>query len=204
MASMSPGSATVRGQATRAKLLAAGRELMLEQGFSEAGILELLRRTELPKGSFYHHFRNKEDFGLQVLDAFAAAGFEQLHEHLTTTDRSPLARLRTFFDEAIASYEQAGWRQGCLLGICAQELAESSEPFRRKVAAHLEQMSALFSSALQQAQQHGEIDPVGDPAQLGRRLVDGWQGALLRMKVDRRGQPLREFVDFFFSAIQLR
>ena len=53
MTPISRGSATVRGQATRAKLLAAGRELMLEQGFSEAGIVELLRRTKLPKGSVY-------------------------------------------------------------------------------------------------------------------------------------------------------
>ena len=31
------------------------------------GVQEVLNKAEVPKGSFYHYFRSKEDFGIQVI-----------------------------------------------------------------------------------------------------------------------------------------
>ena len=42
--------------------------MLLEQGYNDLGIQSLLAATGTPKGSFYHHFEDKEDFALQVID----------------------------------------------------------------------------------------------------------------------------------------
>ena len=51
---------------TKQRLIDEGLRLLLEQGYSSVGIQALLDATETPKGSFYHHFKDKEDFALQV------------------------------------------------------------------------------------------------------------------------------------------
>jgi AcrR family transcriptional regulator len=55
---------------TKQRLLDAGLSMLLERGYNDLGIQALLDATHTPKGSFYHHFQDKEDFALQVVDQF--------------------------------------------------------------------------------------------------------------------------------------
>ncbi len=45
---------------TREALLRAGMEILTEQGFVATGIDTVLKRVQVPKGSFYHYFDSKE------------------------------------------------------------------------------------------------------------------------------------------------
>ena len=44
--------------------------MLLEQGYNDLGIQALLEATGTPEGLFYHHFNDKEDFALQVIDQY--------------------------------------------------------------------------------------------------------------------------------------
>ncbi len=57
-------------QDTRTQLLEAGTSVMLEKGYNATGIMEVLQLVGVPKGSFYHYFDSKEDFGLQIINHF--------------------------------------------------------------------------------------------------------------------------------------
>ena len=65
----------------KTRILKAGARIVLEKGFCDTGLAEVLEAAQVPKGSFYFHFKNKEDFGLQLIDSFAEvlkAGREKL------------------------------------------------------------------------------------------------------------------------------
>ncbi len=55
---------------TRDLLLQAGLEVLTEKGFSSTGIDGILKRVGVPKGSFYHYFSSKEDFGTQLIERY--------------------------------------------------------------------------------------------------------------------------------------
>ncbi|MEZ4571677.1 MAG: TetR/AcrR family transcriptional regulator [Thermomicrobiales bacterium] len=55
---------------TKQRLLDAGLAMLLEHGYNDLGIQALLVAANTPRGSFYHHFKDKEDFALQVLDQY--------------------------------------------------------------------------------------------------------------------------------------
>jgi TetR/AcrR family transcriptional repressor of nem operon len=57
---------------TKRRLLDVGLATLLERGYNATGIQDLLVATNVPKGSFYHHFGSKEDFALQVIDRYVA------------------------------------------------------------------------------------------------------------------------------------
>ena len=57
---------------TKQRLIGAGLPLLLKHGYNDLGIQALLAATNVPKGSFYHHFRDKEDFAMQVVDTYMA------------------------------------------------------------------------------------------------------------------------------------
>ena len=64
-----------QGDATRAALIAAARELFGEQGYGDTSIDEVVARAGMTKGAVYHHFDGKEDLFRAV--------FEQVHREVT-------------------------------------------------------------------------------------------------------------------------
>src|SRR5882757_3439635 len=118
---------------TKQRLLDTGLALLLEHGYNDLGIQALLAATDTPKGSFYHHFKDKEDFALHVIDAYMEQVHAGLDACLGDKGRPPLARVRHFFEMTQQSYRKQGY-MGCLLGGLGQELSGVSEMFRRKIA----------------------------------------------------------------------
>ena len=57
---------------------------------------DLMKSIQVPKGSFYHYFVNKEAFILEVLDAYELYFVKRLNKFLSQTDLSPLEKLQNF------------------------------------------------------------------------------------------------------------
>jgi AcrR family transcriptional regulator len=57
-----------QGDATRASLLAAARELFGEQGYVDTSNDEIVARAGVTKGALYHHFNGKEDLFRAVFE----------------------------------------------------------------------------------------------------------------------------------------
>ena len=186
---------------TKSILLDHGIQLMLEHGYHDTGIQDVLTAAKVPKGSFYHHFRNKEDFGLQVVQRYADAAYRSLDEHLSDERYAPIDRVRRFFADVIVVWDHRSCHEGCLLGKLGQELADVNERFRRCIAATLDEWAARIAICLTEAQRCGEIPADGDPRKLADLLLDGFEGAALRMKLVKNIAPLEGFVDLYFDHV---
>ena len=191
---MSPGD-------TRVKLLDAGLGLMLSRGYSATSIDDVCETAGVSKGSFYHFFGSKEEFGLAVLDTFYERGVERVKAGDYTSVADPVERLWAFFDH-MERISPELWRNGCLLGSFATELAESSPTIRDRVGELFdalgeevvpvflavtgdpeqardlaEEMLALIEGTIVIARAHGEPERVADAVRRFRRNVDARFGA---------------------------
>lgn len=188
---------------TKQRLILAGLRLMLERGYNGLGIQELLKDTGVPKGSFYHHFEGKEDFALQVLDAYMANAHALLEATLTDRSRPPLARVRDFFEGVREGYAAQGYL-GCFFGALGQELSGASEVFRRKIEGCVGTIAARLAVCLEEARSRGDLPAETNPAQMADVLVDAWEGAAFRTRLVRNGRPLEAVLDFYFAAVAAR
>ncbi len=174
--------------------------MLLEQGYNSLGIQALLDATHTPRGSFYHHFRDKEDFALQVLDAYMTGVHAGLDECLGDQSRPPLARIRRFFELTQESFQQEGYL-GCLMGGLGQELSGVSEVFRSKIDWCLSSIAERLATCLSEAKQRGEIPETCDVQELADLLVNCWEGAALRSRLRRHPAPLTAMLDFCIASI---
>jgi len=184
---------------TKQRLLDAGLAMLLEHGYNDLGIQALLAATATPKGSFYHHFKDKEDFALQVIDQYVRHVHAGLDACLGDSTRPPLERVRRFFELTQQSYRKEGY-MGCLLGGLGQELSGVNEVFRRKIETCFSEIAARIAVCLEQARKQGDMPPDSDPRRLATLLVDCWEGAALRSRLRGNAAPLKAMLDFYFTA----
>lgn len=185
--------------ATKIRLLDAGLTMLLERGYNGMGIQALLDATGAPKGSFYHHFADKEDFALQVIDRYMQGVHAGLDQCLGDRSRPPLERVRDFFERSSEKYVEEG-SMGCLLGGVGQELSGTSDVFRRKIEECFEAIAAKIATCLAEACEQGDLPAGTDCGQMADLLIDCWEGAALRMRLRRDPAPLEAMLDFYFRA----
>ena len=185
---------------TRQLLLRRGITMLLRHGYNDLGIAALLEETQIPRGSFYHHFESKEDFGLQAVDLYMQEVHRGLDQCLADPTRSPVQRVRHFFEMSEEKYRTEGYL-GCLLGGLGQELSGVSQAFRRKVEECFDQIARRIAACLSEAIEQGDLPQETDPAKMAELLVNCWEGAALRSRLRRDPAPLREMLNFYFRNV---
>lgn len=188
---------------TKQRLLDVGMAMLLEHGYHDLGIQALLAATGTPKGSFYHHFKDKEDFALQVIDEYMQHVHAGLDGCLENAASPPLDRVRRFFEMTQQNYRKEGY-MGCLLGGLGQELSGVSDLFRHKIEGCFSEIAKRIAVCLEEARKRGDIPAGSNTRRMASLLVDCWEGAALRSRLRGNAAPLTAMLDFYFQSAVIR
>ncbi|MFJ4345711.1 TetR/AcrR family transcriptional regulator [Pseudomonas sp. NPDC089401] len=186
---------------TRELLLRCGMEVLTEQGFVATGIDTVLKRIQVPKGSFYHYFDSKEAFGQAVLQRYAEYFARKLDRWLLDEQVTPLQRLVNFVEDAKAGMEKYAFRRGCLVGNLGQEVSVLPDSFRQQLEAVLCDWENQLLGCLNAAVEAGEIEAQTDCQALAAFFWIGWEGAVLRARLVQGPRPLDIFIKGFLAGI---
>ncbi|MFZ6647432.1 TetR family transcriptional regulator C-terminal domain-containing protein [Undibacterium sp. TJN25] len=186
---------------TRDNLIRAGLKTFHAQGFAATGLQTIVAEASVPKGSFYNHFESKEAFGVEVIDAYSRLAEENLRAFLLNPELPTLERLEAFFDDRIASLTAGGYGRGCLMGNFSAEAADHSALIREHLEKNWNTWSQIFESCIAEGQLEGTITNRLPAVLLARFMFNSWEGALLRMRVEKSGAALAEFKTVVLGAL---
>ncbi|MBX3630970.1 MAG: TetR family transcriptional regulator C-terminal domain-containing protein [Nitrosomonas sp.] len=176
----------------RENLLNQGVTMLMEQGYHGTGLQEILDAASIPKGSFYNYFGSKENFGAEVIQHYINPFIAQLTTHLQQSETDALGAIRRYFDELILELERNEFKGGCLLGNLIGEIGDTSEICRESLQSAVGRYLDLLQSGLAKAQQQGTVRSDKSAKEMADLLLNTWQGALLRMKIEKSSTPVRQ------------
>ncbi len=179
----------------RKRLLDQGVAMMLAGGYHGTGLAEVLKAAKVPKGSFYYYFASKEEFGAQAIEHYLAPFLRRLNERLTEPNLNGMDALVAYFRDLAQELEANDFSGGCLLGNLMGEIGDSSPAARAALKKAVDRYRDLMAQALARAQAEGVARRDRDARAMADLLFDGWQGALLRMKIERSAAPLNSFIE---------
>jgi len=180
---------------------AAGLRVMFRQGYHGAGVRDIAAEAGVPHGSFTNHFRSKEAFALEVLDDYFGHTRRLVEEALGDHAISPRARLQRYLEIVTDRLAADGFMRGCLIGDFSLETPQISEPLRQRLAEIYAEWIRPFSACIAEAQRAGEISNRFAADDLAEFLLSSWEGAILRMKVERDPAPLVRFRRIAFETV---
>src|SRR5207249_8757088 len=185
----------------RDDILQAGLRVMFRSGYRGASVRDICATAGAPQGSFTNHFRSKEAFATEVLDRY----FDYLKgltaQALKDVALTPRQRLKRYFDIITVKLQRDSWRIGWLIGDLSLEASSHSNRLRKRLDSIFQNWRKPFASCIAEAQSAGEVDSQFDATELAEFLLASWEGAILRMKVERRPAALERFKRFVFETV---
>ena len=186
---------------TRELILRTGLEVLTEKGSSAVGIDEILKKVDVPKGSFYHYFESKEAFGLELISLYGEFFARKLERNFENKALSPLGRIKAFIRDAKEGMARFNFSRGCLIGNLGQEMGSLPESFRSKLIGTFNNWQDHLAGCLLEAQAIGELSKKADVKQLSAFFWIGWEGAVLRAKLEHSEMALDTFTQYFFEVL---
>ena len=184
------------------RLLDAGLDLFLRQGYNATGIQHIADAARVPKGSFYNHFPSKEAFAAAIVARYADRMRASWERMMASAPDTPMATIRHVFAEMIRYHaRRVAEPSGCLIGNFAAEVAVSSVGCRERLLeaqlAWRERLAGLIAAG----QACGEVRADIDATALSALTWGAWEGGLLRMKVEGSVAPLQDSVALLLDRL---
>ncbi len=185
----------------RERLLEAGVRTLSKSGFNGCSVQDITDAAGVPKGSFYNHFESKEALGVAALERYWSDGACERLRVLGEAGVSPRHRLQTYFEQAAADMAALDFTCGCLIGNMAAELSDHSPVISAKLSAILAGWNRRMADCIGEAQAAGEIQSKADPDLLAAFVLNAWEGAILRARIEKGAGPLRQFIEILFTQL---
>lgn len=178
---------TIMGRVSDAKerLLASGRELIHQRGYTAVGVSELCAAAEVKKGSFYHFFPSKLELALEVVDGYWQDS-KLLYGTLADPSIPPLERLSRYTAQVIrhhtASHRQCGQVLGCPLGNLTLEMSTQEPQLQQRLQQRFEDTLQHFEGMIRDAIAAGDI-PAVDVSRTAISVLGHVEGAIMMAKM---------------------
>ena len=176
-----------KGEQTKNKLIECAAELFYKNGYNATGINDILKVTELPKGSFYFHFKSKKELAIEV-------NFYYEKELATwICDTSKGKKWDEFITDLVSDMikgAELGKYFGCPLTTLGQELAFYEPEISKYYSDSLKNLICVFASILERS----EI-PKDKTDMLANRVFAMYEGYLVYYRISNDISVLKDMSD---------
>jgi TetR/AcrR family transcriptional repressor of nem operon len=184
----------------REQLIEAGLKTLLRQGFNGSGVQDITDAARVPKGSFYNHFESKEAFAAEALERYWQAGAVRAAV-LRDQTLGPVERLRIYFGALFDAALGPDFENGCMVGNFSTELSDQSPEIRERLAAIYAAWTRSIESCVREAQNARRVRLDLPASAVASFLINSWEGAVLRARVERDRSPLVQFEQVVFAGV---
>jgi TetR/AcrR family transcriptional regulator, transcriptional repressor for nem operon len=186
----------------RQRLLDAARELMLRDGFAATGLAEICAAAGVTKGSFFHYFESKEAVGAATLERFGADLGSEFAAAPFHGEADPLTRVEAYIDFTIDICRSSVLRQGCLVGMLAQELGATHSAMREACQVIFSGWAESFADQLTAAKLAYTPDASFDPHSLAAHFIAVVEGALILAKTSAERDVVEHQLEHFRAYVR--
>ena len=164
--------------ATRKAILEAGFEEIYLKGFQASSVNNILKKTQLTKGAFFHHFKNKLALGYAVVDEILYPLTQQIWIDPFNESDDTIAVLEKMYQGRIEAIKSFPVNMGCPVNNLVQEMSPIDEGFRIRVQRVLDYWISGIAEGLKKGQSNGRINSKIDPQQTAYTIVSLFEGLM--------------------------
>lgn len=201
----SPSKKTRNLEKSRKEILGVAFGEIFRHGFQGVSVDDIVKKTSMTKGAFYHHFPTKLDLGYALVDeVIAPLTVSRWTAPLEKYD-NPLDGILRQMRNNIGKAESKDLKLGCPLNNLVQEMSPLDEGFRKRLDKALNLWIDETDRHLQRAKKNGYLKKdinTRDVAQFVVMAHEGFYGMLKGMQDPKTFEVLYNSLEIYFDSLQ--
>lgn len=165
-----------KAASTRTEILSRALELIYQKGYQSTSIDDILSTTQVTKGAFYYHFRNKEEMGIALIE-------ESMHKEIWPYIEKYLSfspnfrdNLYNMFHGLLFEHPLMTAEYGCPAVNLIQEMAPLNDAFRTALKKSLSKWERAIEAEIIRGQQAGQLETGHDAKQIALNIITLYHG----------------------------
>ncbi|WP_430401823.1 TetR/AcrR family transcriptional regulator [Fluviicola sp.] len=177
-----------KAEATRLTILQKAFELIYVKGYQTTSVDDILATTQVTKGAFYYHFKNKDEMGLAIINEILKPTMDTAFIAPLQSQDNPLEVIYGMMDHLLLGNPFLKPEFGCPASNLTQEMS----PWNSEFSQALNQLTKLWEDALIQVLEngklHGFVRNDVNPKQVTIMIMSGYWGVRNLGKLDGGNQ----------------
>lgn len=120
-----------KAEATRLNILQKSFDLIYAKGYNNASIDDILATTQVTKGAFYYHFKNKDEMGLAIINELMKPALQNSFNESLQGSGNPLDAIYDLMYYLLMEDEFLKVEYGCPAANFSQEMTPWNEDFTK-------------------------------------------------------------------------
>jgi TetR/AcrR family transcriptional repressor of lmrAB and yxaGH operons len=181
----------------RERMIETTLRLLRTQGLRATGMNQIVRESQAPRGSIYHHFPGgKEQLVAEALRTAGAAVAARIRAVLDA-HRDVKVALRQFIEAYAQELRASDYQQGCPIGNAATDATASSASLRGVCAGVFAEWEQLIAQGLERAGFRGK-----EARRLAEFTLASIEGALILCRARRSTEPLERVAEQIVASVE--
>lgn len=182
-----------KSEATRLTILQKAFELIYTQGYQTTSIDDILASTNVTKGAFYYHFKNKDEMGLAIINELMkplSAGFPEAME----ADEDPLNAIYNMVYGLLMENQFLKVEYGCPAANFTQEMTPWNAGFSKMLNELTSQWMKVMAAAITKGKEKGYVRKEVNAQQVTLFVMSGYWGVRNFGKLENSRKPYTAYL----------
>jgi len=165
-----------KAEATRLTILQKAFELIYAKGYQTTSIDDILAVTQVTKGAFYYHFKNKDEMGIAIINelmkpALTSSFIIPLQKH-----ENPLDAIYNLMYHLLMKNDFLKVEYGCPAANFTQEMTPWNNDFSNALNEITQQWTKMMVAALDKGKKNGLVKKDTNTRQVTMFVMSGYWG----------------------------
>ncbi len=184
-------------------IIARGETLLREHGYHDTGVSAILEACQIPKGSFYNYFENKDAYYQEVVAYYGERMVRYIAGYTEDQSLPPLERLRRLYYSLIDYAEAENCSRGCLIYNLSFEVGATHRDLAELLNTYFDRWLSLVTLCIEEGQRRHEIVTTHAAVGLANVIHTAFNGAYGRAKVQHGTTSMRLIVDTLLDMMSV-
>jgi AcrR family transcriptional regulator len=173
---------------TRSQILETAAREIYEHGFQGVSIDQIIKKTNVTKGAFFHYFSTKSDLGYAIVDEILKEMVLERWIRPLAAYKNPVQGILKRFKTLTDAMSEENLVRGCPLNNLTQEMSSNDPLFREKLKAVMTLWIEETERYLKKAQENGYLKKTANTRQLAEFIVATEEGSfgMVKSMADRK------------------
>lgn len=161
---------------TRLTILHKAFELIYTKGYQTTSVDEIIATTQVTKGAFYYHFKNKDEMGVAIIEEILKPTMQEHFIKPTEVSQNPIEDFYNMISYLLLEDPFLQVKYGCPVGNLTQEMTPWNTKFSEALTELVNLWKTTIIDSIEKGKESGLIrkDVIGE--QVAFFILSGYWG----------------------------